>query len=109
MNNNIYEECIRQLDAARKKDCAPAKRERVVAYVAHAIRVAEADRTAMEDLARQVKDGLKERTHKRKAYEAAGILDHHAQLILDDVQELIARLYEVDPEFYTCKRQKTRK
>ena len=97
MNSNIYDNAVKQLDSWKGDETK--KKEAAIEHVRQAIKVAQEDRAAIQDLALHVKNVLKERTHKHKAYEAVGALEQHAALILDDIQELVRLAYQVDPNF----------
>jgi erythromycin esterase-like protein len=97
MNSNIYDNAVKQLDEACNGD--ETKKKEAVKHARQAIKVAHEDRDAIEDLALHVKTVLQERTHKRKAREAVGILQHHASMMLDDIHELVRRVHQVDPNF----------
>jgi hypothetical protein len=102
MNDNIYYNAMKQLDSWKGDE---TKKEAAIEHVRQAIKVEQEDSAAIEDLVLHVKNVLKERTHKRKAYKAVGILEQHVALIVNDIKELVRMVHQVDPDFAESKEE----
>lgn len=87
---------MQHLDAWKEDS---AKKEEATKYLRQAIEGAQGDRVAMTDLAGSARAVLKKCTHKRKALEAVGVIEHQVQLLLDDVNTLLQGIYKIEPEF----------
>lgn len=89
MNTNTYYNAIKDMDACITGQWhTDSEKAAVVKRVEKIIKVAEEDCSAFRDLASKMREAVKLCTHKRKVYEAIGILEQHAALIDDDIAEL---------------------
>lgn len=107
MDDKTYNKAFEEIDACISgRWDTDSKKAAVVERVKKIIKVAEEDCSVFKDMASRMKEAVKSCTHKRKMYEAIGIIEQQAALIDEDIAEMTKNVSVIEESLEASKKQR---